>query len=173
MRSVCTKIFQLACTAALAGCVVFPTNRTYYEPNQEDGKLSRSQSCGYHTTALDVLERDVGGVRIRVSPHYGEGPTLTVYVSIPRTWPIPTIDASMVRLRDDQRVLEPKNVVTKDGGPSFYLLITYTFPAPSTDHIAFVPLPGFLNVRGAPAEVAPFRFSKKTKVDVFYGSINC
>lgn len=173
MSRACTKIFQLACTIALAGCVVFPTNRTYYEPNAEDGQLSRSGSCGYHTTALDTLERDVGGVRLRVSPEYDESPTLIVHVAIPRTWPIPTIEPSLARLRDGQRVLEPQKVVAKDGGPYFYMLITYTFPAASTDHIAFVPLPGFLNVREAPAEVAPFRFSKKTKADVFYGSINC
>ncbi len=66
----------------LAGCVAYPVTRTYYEPNPNDGDLTATSGCGYHTTKNDSLERIIDGVTIHVMPEYVDGENLKVTISI-------------------------------------------------------------------------------------------
>ena len=161
----------------LAGCVVVPLNRTYFEPNPDDGTPTRSASCGYHRAANDGLERDVSGVTLLVFPKYKEGDSLRVYILLRRSAKAVGLDPDKVELRVGNSVpaVRPISVEAKDAGPYFFKSITYTFTssAGEAEDISMVLLPGFITVDGVAVTPVPFRFKKVTKMDVYYGSINC
>ena len=84
---------------ALAGCVVVPMNRTYYEPNPADGIPIRSTSCGWHATALDAIEKDVDGITITVYPTYDAGNHFHFSALLGRT--TKTLDIDPNKLKSD------------------------------------------------------------------------
>jgi hypothetical protein len=61
--------FRMLCVAVtaglLAGCVVYPTSRTFYEPTAGEGSLRNQTGCGFLHTR-DTVERTVNGVRVAV-----------------------------------------------------------------------------------------------------------
>ncbi len=160
----------------LTSCVLVPVNRTYYEPNPGDGVPSRSASCGYHRAAQDMLTQKVAGVTIAVLPRLQNQRLASVYVSIERTKDVVSLDPSRFALHDSQgRLLgRPIEHVSKDGGPYFLRGITYTFSEMDPqEEISILLLPGFIEVNGDQVKTQRFRFKKTTKLDVYYGSINC
>lgn len=162
----------------LTACVVIPINRTYYEPNPADGIPSKSSSCGYHSTAEDMLRRDVDGntgIILSVLPSQKEGQPLSVYLLISKSTFNVTIDPEKLGIRFEKgEIVRPATTTMKDAGPNFLKSINYVFPkAFSANEIAVVFYRGFININGHEIDIAPFRFKKITKPDIYYGSINC
>jgi hypothetical protein len=160
-----------------AGCVIAPVRRTYYEPNPADGTPTRSASCGYNRTANDGLERSFDGMTISVFPEYKEGRPLRVYVLLGRTTKAIEVNPDKVQLRigTSTAAFWPTKVDVQDAAPVFYKSIDLTFSAaaPEAQEISLVLLPGFITLDHIAVELAPFRFHKVTKMDVYYNSINC
>src|SRR5689334_2291515 len=57
----------LTLVAILGGCAIYPTSRTFYEPEAADGKPRNRVSCGYIRTR-DVVTRVVEGIEISIAP---------------------------------------------------------------------------------------------------------
>lgn len=160
----------------LAGCVAMPMNRTYYEPNPADGTPIRSSSCGWNATALDALERDIGGIVISVFPRYEKGKPLSIYMLLGKTTKSVDTNFGMIELRsgDGTAPAHPVTTNAKPAGPYFYMSINYVFPSSfDADEISLTFLPGFIKLDGRDIVVAPFRFKRTTKSDFYYNSINC
>jgi len=160
----------------LAGCVAMPMNRTYYEPNPADGTPIRSSSCGWNATALDALERDIGGIVISVFPRYEKGKPLSIYVLLGK--PAKSVDTNFemveLRARGSAASVRPITTNTKSAGPYYFMSANYVFPSSfDADEIALTFLPGFIKLDGRDIVVAPFRFKRTTKSDFYYNSINC
>lgn len=160
----------------LAGCVVMPMNRTYYEPNPADGIPIRSASCGWNATALDAIKRDVGGITLLVFPRYEAGRPLRIYVLLGRTSMTAEVDPQMLELRfgEDSAVARPITTSVKQAGHYFFRSIDYEFSSsPDANEIAVTFLPGFIKLDGRDNKAMQFRFQRVTKSDIYYGSINC
>lgn len=162
--------------ALLAGCVAMPMNRTYYEPNPADGTPIRSSSCGWNATALDALERDIGGIVISVYPRYEKGKPLSIYVLLGKTTKSVDTNFEMIELRaeDSAASVRPITTNTKTAGPYYFMSANYVFPSSfDADEISLTFLPGFIKLDGESIDIAPFRFRRITKSDFYYNSINC
>ena len=158
----------------MSGCAVYPTTRTYFEPNKEDGTPTRSTSCGYHAAANDSLERQIGGVSVVVSPRYKEGGNLSLSVSLHYDEEGVVIDGSLITVAiNGGASYHPTNVIVnsykKDNTHSnrIFLHIFYAVPSESVTELS-VTLPNIMNKPSS-----PFRFKKATKSDIYYASINC
>jgi hypothetical protein len=162
--------------ALLAGCVAVPMGRTYYEPNSADGVPIRSSSCGWHATARDALERDIGGVALSVFPSYEEGQPLRIYVLLGKTSKSVDANYNMIEVKSGDGILSarPVTIEAKSAGPYFFASANYVFPLTfNVEDISLVFLPGFITLDGKDVHVAPFRFRRITKWDFYYNSINC
>ena len=161
---------------ALAGCVVVPMNRTYYEPNPADGTPIRSASCGWNATALDAIKKNVDGITISIYPKYDVGRPLRFSVLLGRTTKTADIDPEKVEIRldDSAEGVRPATTSMRDAGPYFFKSIDYGFSSSlDANEIAITFLPGFIKIDGRDIETTQFRFRRVTKSDVYYGSINC
>jgi hypothetical protein len=157
-------------TIAVSACVAFPTSRTYYEPNPEDGKLSRSVGCTWHRTAKDSLKRHVEGLTISVHPYLADDESLRIRLWIEETHKSVVIDAARAELRVGTTAVAPATIGLYSPGP-VYLHFPASLGTPDSITLAF--RPGFLRVDGIDVSLAPFRFRKVTKVDIYYSAINC
>lgn len=168
-------IVVLTAVFAISACVVFPTSRTYYEPNPEDGEPTPSESCGYHRAANDGLERHVEGVTISVFPYLEDDKPLRISFLISRTARSLAVDTTQTELIAGAVIVAPDTTEENEPGPYFSKSITLTFAsaADAPPNIALTFKPGFLKVDGTDIALAPFRFRKVTKSDIYYGSINC
>lgn len=113
---------------------------------------------------------------VSVLPDYKEGQPLAVYVLLGRTTRAVELDPHKFEVHYGTSAVahRPSTVTMKEAGPNFLKSIRYVLPRPaSSDEIAVVFLSGFIKLDGKQVEVAPFRFHKVTKLDVYYGSINC
>ncbi|MDP1928442.1 MAG: hypothetical protein Q8K62_08025 [Thiobacillus sp.] len=177
----------LLASFVLAGCAVYPASRTFYEPNAADGKLENRTSCGY-TNTRDSIRRTVEGVEIWLSPSdeklSAPYPT-SLQTNISFTYRISgvQVDFSKIVLRT-----EPEGVVIGGQVLSTYERPTLRidgefqrqtgqllFPAPAgvPEQITIIFKPGALTVDGRVIPISPFRFSRVTRSDIYYGSINC
>ncbi len=166
----------------LSSCVIFPTTRTYFEPNNDDGIATRSVSCGYNRTSLDSLERNINEVNFKVTPHYEDNELFYVSISIksknknnkflPDNWVLVT--------QNPKNKYTPKLVgITsqqpRSNWPFYVKWINVIYPVKSNElnqiAIEFMPDSVFLN--GEYTKLNRFRFIKTTKSDIYYGSINC
>ena len=165
-----------AVLALMVGCIAIPKSRTYYEPNSADGKLIQSASCGWNTTALDAIERDVDGITLSVYPKYDNEHPFRVYVLLGRTSKMVGIDPDKleVRFSDGAASVRPSTSSVEDAGPYAFKSINYVFSSSlEASEIAITFLPGFIRLDGKDNETIQFRFRRVTKFDVYYGSINC
>lgn len=173
MRMVRLKSFWLV-VLLISGCAVYPSTRTYYEPNSEDGTPTRSASCGYHAAANDSLERQVGGVSIGVSPHYKKGSNLSLTVSFHYDEDHIDIDKNLIMVTvNGGHSYSPMNIVVnsyeKDNTHPNRIFIHLSYSVLSEDVTELsVALPNL-----ASHELKPFRFKITTKSDIYYASINC
>lgn len=178
MRAFAVVMFT---AGALIGCVVYPTQRTYFEPNAMDGVPTPSRSCGYHNTRNDALIRDVNGLHVQVSPRLNEGKPVSVTVLF-RAASIPDVSPERYELRSvttgatflpvSHKVTAYKPDKTHPYNSSWVTLQFQPVPEQLSE-IAIVFPPGSVSLNGRVVELAPFRFHKTTKSDVYYGSINC
>ena len=160
----------------LVGCVVIPMNRTYYEPNPADGILIRSASCGWNTTTLDAIEKDVDGITLSLFPKYDPGRPLSVYILLGRTSKTVEIDPEKIEVRFDDGAgsVRPETSGVKDAGPYYSKKIDFVLPLwIDANNIAMTFLQGFIKLDGRDVRTLQFRFRRVTKSDVYYGSINC
>ena len=161
---------------ALAGCVVAPMNRTYYEPNPADGTPIQSASCGWNATALDAIKKDVDGITISVYPTYDAGKPLRFSVLIGRTTKAADIDPEKIEIRlgDSAAGVRPETTSMRDAGPYISKRIDYELSSSlDANEIVITFLSGFIKLDGRDIEITQFRFRRVTKSDVYYGSINC
>lgn len=165
-----------------SGCALYPTSRTYFEPNPSDGEPAPSMSCGYHAAKNDSLVREVGKVTIKVTPQYNEGEELKLVV--------------LFQEREDSVVVNPEHIVLKSSSaeksisPSYikqsyqaprnnwpyymkWNYLRYPVLAESLESISIVFNPGSVMVDSEAMELRQFQFKKTTKSDVYYASINC
>jgi hypothetical protein len=158
----------------ISGCAIYPTTRTYYEPNIEDGSPTQSSSCGYHAAANDSLERQIGGISVVVSPRYKEGGNLSLTVSLHYGEEDVAIDGNSISATvNGGASYQPTNVVVnsykKDNThPNrMFLHLIYAVPSENVNGLS-VELPKIVK-----KVIRPFRFKKTTKSDIYYASINC
>lgn len=165
----------------LLGCVVYPTQRTYFEPNAMDGVPTPSQSCGYHNAKNDALVREVDGLHIQVTPHLEEGKPLSVTVLFraPTAADVSLEKHELRSLVDGATFLPVSQKITTYAPdkthPYYSRWVTLQFqPVPEhLTEIAIVFPIGSVSLNGQVFNLAPFRFRKVTRSDVYYGSINC
>lgn len=161
---------------ALAGCVVMPMNRTYYEPNPADGTPIRSASCGWNATALDAVKKNVDGISISVYPTYDAGHPFRFSVLLGNTTKVAHIDPEKIEIRfgNSPAGVRPETTNMRDASPYFFKSIDYGFSSsPDVNEISITFLPGFIRLDDLDIETTQFRFRRVTKPDVYYGSINC
>ncbi len=156
------------------GCAVYPTTRTYFEPNKEDGTPTRSTSCGYHAAANDSLKRQIGDVSVVVSPRYKQKDNLSITVSLHYDEEDVVIDGSLITVSvNGEASYVPTDVVVnsyeKDNThPNrIFLHLFYAIPSEGVTELS-VTLPTIANKPSS-----PFRFKKTTRSDIYYASINC
>jgi hypothetical protein len=182
---------RLVAVLSLGSCVVYPTERTYYEPNPDDGNYP--SACGYMTTH-NVIERSIDGVDVRIIVGgYDEEPskrpeTLDVYIRVHYQGEGVAIDPTKVSISAEGSATElrgsllhpPESQVghgyQKQAGrvsQTITLNIRYPAPAGLFDALSVKFDSGALQLKGEAQDVRPFRFRRVKKHDVYYGSINC
>lgn len=168
-------------TISIAACVAYPTQRTYFEANAEDGTPSSSASCGYHKAKHDALIRDINGLHVQVSPRLVEGSPVVVSVLFRhpslatlapekfelRSWPSGTVH---LPVKHDITVQKPDR--THPYHSQWVRLEFAVLPEAVTDIAMGFPA-GSVSLNGTPLQPSPFRFRKTTKSDIYYASINC
>jgi len=180
MRS---TLFILCFAVSMAsGCAVYPTSRTYFEPNPNDGVLAPSMGCGYHVTKNDSLVREIGNVKIQVTPYYQEGKELQLIVLFQSKDGTIKIDPEYIRLEAISvgDSVSPTSVKQTNQEPRsnwpYYMnwnYLTYPVLSESLKLFSVVFQAGSVTLNNEPMEVANFRFKKVTKSDIYYASINC
>lgn len=177
IRKLSVLLAAIALALTLSACVVFPTNRTYFEPNAADGKPIQSASCGYHRTANDGVSGLIGTVEIEIFPAFADDRPLQVHLRIPRSSPQADLLPELIVLNATGQAPEihASTTTRQRAGPYFNSVVDLVFPVEAgklTDFsIEF--LRGSVSVAGTPQDAARFRFSKIQKTDIYYGSINC
>ena len=166
----------------LSGCLVYPIERTYYEPNFEDGELSSSQSCGYHRTSKDSLRREIDGLTVFVSPYYKAGNNFSVSISFRSRENDVTVKPEdfILKDRDTNQEFNPVQIDSDLYKPRTNLLyytigLSLEFPVRS-ENISAVSIifpKGSVLRNDKDLKVERFRFTKTKKSDVYYASINC
>jgi hypothetical protein len=172
---------------AIAACAAYPTSRTFYEPHASDGTPTNRTSCGYVNTR-DSIRRTIDGVEISISPAHeniGQPHPASLPTSIGFTYRRAEVqvDLSKIRVRTEPdgatfegEILEQRVRPTRRMEGEFLWnrgQLLFPKPAGLSEGITYVFLPGALQVGGREIVVSPFRFTRVTKQDVYYGSINC
>ena len=176
----------LLTVVCLSACAAYPTTRTFYEPDQADGKPENRASCGYMNTK-DSIRRIVDGIEISISPAeenistYGAGDLETFFGFSFRGADV-RIDPSKIKVTDGSQaifqgqVLEQSTRPTRRPNGTFTwttLRLVYPAPAGRIERLTYVFEPGSVTFDGKPVPVSAFNFTRVTKSDVYYGSINC
>jgi len=179
------RVFQtisLFALVAVAGCAVYPTTRTYFEPNASDGKPSPSMSCGYHRAKNDSLVRDTKDLHIQVTPYYKEGENLKVTILFQSDKDNVEINPRAIGIKAHQsgKVIYPSSIkitnqLPRNNWPYYSKWVYLTFPISSDSliSIAVTFKRSSILVNGRVINIQQFRFKKATKSDIYYGSINC
>jgi hypothetical protein len=173
---------SLALLVALtSACTFYRTDRTFFEPNAADGKLTKSSSCGFHLS--DALERQLPEALVSVAPQYEYEGKRPLRASILVRTPDRDVNINPrdFELRSgDGKVFLPIEVQTQAYGlivnhPHWSTFITLTYPplAGELSDITFTFPKGTVVAKGKALDIQPFRFRKVTKEDTYYSSINC
>ncbi len=166
----------------VTGCALYPTSRTYFEPNAEDGSPRSSMSCGYHAAKNDSLLREYDDFELKITPHYQEGENLRVTVLVQSKENSITIDPNKIRLlSSSQRGMtspaEAKKTYYEPRNNWPYYMkwnhIIYPVKSESLKSITIVFNSDSMFLNGHALGVKSFRFNKTTKKDIYYASINC
>jgi hypothetical protein len=181
MRCNLVKTLLVVLIVGLSGCVLYPTQRTYFAPDERDGTPGPSSSCGYNAARNDSVSRDFNGLYLKVSPTLEEGKRVSASMLF-RGAPFTIIDPTKYELHSLPtgavfKVVDYK--VTKQAPDishryySTWLHITYGVEPAGLTEIAIVFPANSVIVQGEPLAPTQFRFRKITKNDIYYSSINC
>ena len=175
-------IVLLAAVLTAPGCAVYPTSRTYFEPNPSDGEPAPSMGCGYHAAKYDSLIRELGEVTIKVTPYYKEGEKLLVIVLFQEREDSVVVNPEHIEVESSSAhdpispIAIKKSVQPPRSNWPYYMKWSYlTFPilSESVKAISIIFNPGSVFVDDEVIELKPFRFKKTTKYDIYYALINC
>ena len=163
------------------GCVVFPTTRTYFEPNPEDGTPVPSSSCGYHRASKDSLSRDIQGIHVQVTPIYEKRKPLSAMILFRYVDGHVDVRPSEFQLRvlpNDTVITPAETKVTyyeRDNTHPYrkWVYLNYAMAGDDVAGLSFLFPEGTVSRNGDTVKLARFRFEKTTKSDIYYGSINC
>ncbi|MBT1065197.1 hypothetical protein KJY73_16525 [Bowmanella sp. Y26] len=166
----------------LTGCAVYPTSRTYFEPNPEDGTPRSSSSCGYNAAKNDSLLREYENFELSVTPHYKEGEDLQVTVLVQSKEKNVIINTSKIELFSS---LNEGVVLALEANKTYYEPrsnwpyhmewhhIIYPAKSESLNSFSIIFNSGSILLNGQAIEIKEFRFNKTKKNDIYYASINC
>ena len=166
----------------LTGCAVYPTSRTYFEPNPEDGMPRSSSSCGYHAAKNDSLIREYEEFELSVTPHYKEGENLQVTVLVQSKEKHVIINTSKIELLSSGN---EGAVLPSEANKTYYEPrsnwpyhmkfhhIIYPAKSESLNSVSIIFNAGSVLLNGQAIEIKRFRFNKTEKSDIYYASINC
>jgi hypothetical protein len=174
-----------------SSCVYYPTVRTFYQPNSDDGKIL-STGCDYLTTH-NTIERQINGATVTISLGDSDlatthAETVDVHIRAIYEGADISIDPALVSVSADGVGLEIHGfllspIVTKiERGyqkkagrvwQSISVDIRYPSPAGRYEALSLKFGSGAIRLSGEVQDVPPFRFSRVTKHDVLYRSINC
>lgn len=173
--------------AILGACATYPVTRTFYEIDPTDGTPKNRASCGYINTK-DSAQRIVEGIEIFIAPGKEDvgsnpEPRLPVWMSfyLPDEMGDVAVNPAKIGVVIEGTVLPPEvlssteRLARRSQGnyKSKWLELRYPPPSGTADRVTFLFQSGALLLNGQPVAVAPFRFSRVTKSDIYYGSINC
>ncbi|RTR38891.1 hypothetical protein EKG38_12100 [Shewanella canadensis] len=172
----------LLCLIMLSGCVAYPTTRTYFKPDLNDGQLTPSMGCGYHTTRNDAVEKILGAATLTVMPEYVSGANLKITLLVrakskadallPDNVFVSSSNFSSKLYPVDITVIEQESSEANDHFSQWY---TLTFPV-SVDGIEEFELTIPWNNSSTAKEedgLLNFSFEKVELADFYYNSINC
>ncbi|ABV37001.1 hypothetical protein Ssed_2392 [Shewanella sediminis HAW-EB3] len=172
----------LLCLILLSGCVAYPTTRTYFKPDLNDGQLTPSMGCGYHTTRDDAVEKIVGDVTLTVMPEYVSGANLKITLLIRAKSKAGALlpENVFVSSSNFSSKLYPADITVTEQEPSgaidhFSQWYTLVFPV-SVDGIKEFELTIPWNNSSTTRQedgVLNFSFEKVEVADFYYNSINC
>lgn len=172
----------LLCLILLSGCVAYPTTRTYFKPDLNDGQLTPSMGCGYHTTRYDAIEKILGDVSITVMPEYVSGENLKITLLIRTKSQANALVPNnvFVRLSTSSSQMYPSHISVTEQEPSgsidhfsqWYMLV---FPVLVDEIEAFeLTIPLSNSSDPSPEDsLLNFNFEKVEVADFYYNSINC
>lgn len=167
----------------LAGCVVYPTSRTFYEPTATEGSLRNQTGCGYIRTR-DTVERRIGDLTLAVMVGSEKEPdarhaTLEVTLILAGregSWRF-NPEYLMLVLTTPPTSLRPSSAThyPSQVPRSHWIRSTLIYPEPAglVDQVELRFEPGALALRGNAIDLAPLHFNRVKKSDFYFGSINC
>jgi hypothetical protein len=173
----------------MQACTFYSTDRTFFEPNTDDGKPTKSSSCGFRLS--DALERQLPEALILVAPLYDhesrarsdEGHKRPLMISVLVRTPDRAVNVNpqAIELRTEVgRVYQPTHWRRQAYGlmpnqPHWneFVTLTYTLDAAELRDVTIAFRRDAVAVKGKLLEIRPFRFTKVTKPDSYYSSINC
>ncbi|MCG8092057.1 MAG: hypothetical protein JAZ17_00255 [Candidatus Thiodiazotropha endolucinida] len=176
------QVTLLFVVVVATGCAVYPTTRTYFEPNANDGKPSPSMSCGYHRAKNDSLSRETKDFYIQVTPFYNESNDVHVSVHIRSERNNIAIDPNLIALKDihSGNLTYPSSTkITRQkprGNWPYYdnfVYLMYPIKSDSVESISVMFMQQSILINGNAKGIEQFRYNKTTKSDIYYGSINC
>lgn len=171
----------LACFAlAIGGCAIYPTSRTYFDPDLSDGTPAASMGCGYHRAREDSLEREIADLRLKVTPRFEDRKPLGLTVWLVDQDGSAELNGNQITVQTSDKTfmavsVDPGERAPRNKTPYFEKWVNVTFPAEAgaASAISLVFRSGSLRKNGKIIEVQQFRFTKVTKIDIYYLSINC
>ncbi|MFA0085797.1 hypothetical protein [Vibrio sp. 10N.261.51.F12] len=156
---------------SLAGCVAYPTQRTYFKPIKDNHELVKSRSCGYHKTELDGLSAYTARYRLQVFPNTPTAQNLVVVVTLESKDLAP---ASSEWQHLGQVQLSTPNAPTPQSPTSFK--ITQRYQQTLWYRIEFDTMPTkqfSLDINVEKSKPLRFNFHFANESDFYYASINC
>lgn len=173
----------LLCLLMLSACVAYPTTRTYFKPDLNDGQLTPSMGCGYHTTRDDAIIKTLGDATLTVMPEYvsGEKLKITLLVRSKSKADVNALlpDGIFVSLSNTSSEIYPAKLsVTEQesaAGEHFSQWHVLVFPL-SVDEIETFKLTIPWSNSSDPSSedgLLNFNFEKVEVADFYYNSINC
>ena len=166
---------------AVQGCVLYPTSRTYLEPNPADGVPTSSVSCGYNRASKDALVRDLGNLHIQVAPSYSSDKPIALSILLRSDADNVTVNPKLIHLKnvENGEIFEPSKInVTYQRPPRFdhfnrWIYIVYPVGSKKLRSISVQFNAGSVFIDGHRLDVDRFRFNKTEKFDIYYGLVNC
>lgn len=175
-----TRILGAAVAACLlAGCTVYPTSRTFYEPMADEGKLRNQPGCKFIHTH-DTVQTQVGSLRVSVlvgperSP-VDRAPDLTVTLSFDGpagSWDLNT-DKVVIVLGRSGKVLRRDLATDSAVAGATRWSLHYPEPAGLEDRVEVRFEPGALLIDGKSPALEPLHFRRVTRKDVLVGPFDC
>ncbi|MGB1320230.1 MAG: hypothetical protein ACPG5L_04830 [Vibrio gallaecicus] len=145
----------LLATSFITGCVVYPTERTYFKPvESQQLELTKSQSCGYHRAQYDGLKNG----EMSVFPDDREQAPLRVLI---------VTKGYEVKKENTSLVLDGKPVALGSFGQLYHhshirgFEVTVDEKPRNIENLKVI-IDGEL-----------YEFNQKTESDIYYASINC